>query len=185
MPSPVGHSLMGYIIFRATKRPVEGHRWPPIVLYLFSANTPDLDFIPGFLVGDPHRYHHGISHSIGFAVLFALTFSFSLFLRKPDSFKRNFVIFFSLYFSHIVLDYFSIDTSLPYGVPFFWPLSNTYYIAPFAFLPDIRRALSSSEFIPSLFSLHNLWAASVEFLLLFPMLLLVRVWRKRARVSAE
>ena len=187
MPSPVAHSLMGYMIYRATKRPVEVHRWPLVALYLFSANAPDLDFIPRFLVGEPHRYHHGISHSIGVGLLFALTFSLFPLLREPDSFRRNFATFFCLYGSHIVLDYFSIDTSMPYGEPLFWPLSNAYYIAPVAFLPDIRRALSVSEFIPSLFSLHNLWAASVEFLLLLPFLLLVALlkWSQKSGETYE
>ena len=154
------------------------------MLYLFAANTPDLDFIPGFLIGDANRYHHGISHSIGFALVFASAFSLFLILLKragtrPRCYRRNFAISFCLYFSHIVLDYLSIDSGLPYGEPLFWPLSNKYYIAPFAFLPEIRRASASSEFIPSLFSLHNLWAASVEFLLLFPFILAVMALQRR------
>lgn len=180
MPSPLGHSLMGCIIYKAMTRPVDLHGWQHIILYLFVANAPDLDFIPGFLVGDPNRYHHGISHSIGVAILFASALSFFLYFLKIDSLRRNFAIFFLLYFSHIILDYLSIDTGLPYGEIFFWPLSNEYYIAPFAFLPDIKRASSGSEFIPSLFSLHNLWAVSVEAILLLPILLLVLLLRRRS-----
>jgi inner membrane protein len=173
MPTPVGHSIMGYIIYRATTSSFGVHQWQFTAFCLFTANAPDLDFIPGFLIGDPNRYHHGVSHSIGFAVLFALVCSLFLSLLKKEVIGKNFVLFFFLYCSHIVLDYLSIDTRFPYGVPLFWPLSNAYYIAPFAFLPDIRRTSSSLEFIPSLFSLHNLWATSVEILLLFPFILLV------------
>ena len=82
--------------------------------------------------------------------------------------RKKFLIFFALYASHIGLDYFSIDSSVPQGVPFWWPLSNAYYIAPVAFLPDIRRASVITEFIPSLFSLHNLWAMSVECFVMIP-----------------
>lgn len=183
MPSPVGHSLMGYIIYGVASRPgavrkLPLHQWPIILLYLFSANAPDLDFIPGFLVGHPNQYHHGISHSIGFALLFALTFSFLLILLKRDNFWKNFAILFCLYFSHIFLDYLSIDTTAPYGEPLFWPLSNTYYIAPFAFLPAIQRTSSGSGFIQSLFSAHNLWAASVESFLLLPLILLILTLRR-------
>jgi inner membrane protein len=185
MPSPLGHSVMGYMIYRATARPVGRYRWQRTMLYLFAANVPDLDFIPGFVIGDPNLYHHGISHSIGFALLFAATFSLFLALQKQETIGRNFAIFLSLYGSHIALDYFSIDTSAPYGEPLFWPISNEYYIAPFAFLPDIWRASSSIEFMPSLFNLHNLWAVSVEFLLLFPFILLVSALRKQGRVSTH
>ena len=98
---------MGYIVYRATAGQVGVHQWQPLALYLFAANAPDLDFIPGFLIGDPNRYHHGVSHSIGFAVLFALAFSLVLVLVKRGSIGRNFGTFFALYCSHIGLDYLS------------------------------------------------------------------------------
>ena len=184
MPSPIGHSLMGYIIYRGSTNSVVEQKWPVILLYLFIANAADLDFIPGFLVGDPNHYHHGVSHSVGLAVLFAALCGFLLLLLKSEAFTRNFTIFFCLYFSHIALDYFSIDTSFPYGVPIFWPLTNEYYIAPLAFLPDIWRASSSGvEFFISLLSLHNLWAITAEFLLLSPGILLLSALIKRAGLS--
>ena len=185
MPSPVGHSLMGYIIYRAAVGSNTVERWSLIALCVFAANAADLDFLPGLLVGDPGRYHHGPSHSLGFAVLFALACSFLLLLFKRAAIGWNFTIFFALYSSHIALDYLSIDTTAPYGVPLLWPLSDAYYIAPFAFLPGIRRAATSIEFIPSLFSLHNLWAASVECLLLLPFLLLFLAFRGQTRVLPE
>lgn len=183
MPSPVGHSIMGYIIYRAAAKRAGMHQWQLMALYLFAANVADLDFIPGLQMGDPDRYHHGITHSIGFAVLFALVFSLLGILG--NAFRKNFGIFFLLYFSHIAFDYFSIDTSKPYGEPFFWPLTNDYYIAPFAFLPDIQRSAIGSEFIPSLFSLHNLWAVSVECLLLFPLAMVTLALRRKTKASTE
>ncbi|MFX0197407.1 MAG: metal-dependent hydrolase [Candidatus Hodarchaeota archaeon] len=186
MPSPVGHSLAGFIIYKATARPSDIPRWKPIFLYLFVANAADLDFLPGFLVGDPNRYHHGISHSIGFTLLLALAFSLGLFLTKRATIWRNSSIFFSLYTSHIFLDYLGKDTTPPFGVPLFWPLSDAYNIAPFAFLPDIFRVSSSGvDFIGSLFCLHNLRAASIEFLVMVPFLFLVFTWNRRPTVSTE
>jgi len=58
-------------------------------------------------------------------------------------------------------------------------LSDKYYIAAFAFLPDFRLASTGVDFIPSLISWHNLWAVCVELLLLFPLLLLVVALRRR------
>ena len=82
MPSPVGHSLMGYIIYRTTATAVVVQRMQLIVFYLLVANAADLDFIPGLLVGMPNRYHHGISHSVGFAALIAVACSLLMFFLK-------------------------------------------------------------------------------------------------------
>ena len=174
---------MGYIIYRAAVGSKTVERWSLIALCVFAANAADLDFLPGLLVGDPSRFHHGISHSIGFAAILALAFGLLLALLRREAIGRNVMIFFSLYVSHIGLDYFTIDTTAPHGVPLFWPLSDAYYIAPFAFLPGIKRADTSVEFIPSLFSLHNLWAASVESFLLLPFILLIFTSRRMARGS--
>lgn len=171
---------MGYIICRATSKRVTIHQWTFIALCLFCANAPDLDFIPGLLIGNANHYHHGISHSLGFALIFAVAFSVLFILLKKKFFIKNFFIFFFLYFSHICLDYFSIDLSFPYGVPIFWPFSNKYYTPSFAFLPSIARGSSSwCRFIVGFFSLNNLWAASVEIFLLVPFLLLVLIIRKQ------
>jgi inner membrane protein len=166
---------MGYLIYRAADDAGE-KRWRTVALYLFAANAPDLDFIPGLLMGNPERYHHGPSHSLGFAILFGLALSLTTALFKLGDGRRNFSVFFSLYFSHVLLDYLSTDSSIPYGVPLFWPLSDEYYMAPFAFLPDIHRPVSSGmKFITGVLSLHNLWAATVEFLMLGFLILLFTV----------
>jgi len=176
---------MGYLIYR-TAGPVGGPVWPFMLLCLLVANVPDLDFLPGLLIGDPNRYHHGISHSVGFAALSAFAFSSLLALRKKYAASRNFLIFFSLYSSHLLLDYLSIDTAAPSGIPLLWPLNDEYYIAPFAFLPDIWRGSSSSflEFVLSLFSIHNLWAMTIECFLLLPLILLMLVLRRKRTISA-
>jgi inner membrane protein len=164
---------MGLLIYQATAKPSARLNRPRMVLYLFAANAADLDFIPGLLSGEPDRYHHGISHSLGFAALVAVVCGLVLMFRAHQARWQPFVVCFALWSSHIGLDYFSIDNRLPYGVPLFWPLSDAYYIAPFAFFPGIRRALASAEFFTSLLSLHNLWAICVELLVLAPILILI------------
>jgi len=180
MPSPIGHSLLGYAFYTAF-RSSDVHDLKLIGLCLFAANAADLDFVPGLLIGDPSRFHHGISHSLVFAVLFAA--ACSCFRLIGPSLWTNFGIFFSVYFSHVAIDYFSIDNGFPYGVLLFWPLTNDYYIAPVAFLPDIRRSSVASEFFVSLFSLHNLWAATVEIGVMSAMLLIIRVVTKPSNVA--
>src|ERR1041385_6780612 len=80
VPSPVGHSIAGLIAYQVAPE-IDGlARRQVIALYLFAANAPDLDFLPGLLVGDPNRFHHGVSHSGGLALLFAI--AVSLILRR-------------------------------------------------------------------------------------------------------
>ena len=180
MPSPVGHTLMGYIVYIASNKATDNKQWKYIAFVLLAANAPDLDFIPGLLIGDPGKFHHGISHSIGFSFCLAVCFSVLLYFLKREKNGRNFAICFFICFSHIFLDYLTIDTSPPYGAPLFWPLSYTYYHAPFPILPDIQRvSTSNTDFITSLVSLHNLWAVSVEILILLPILLLLFAWKRK------
>jgi inner membrane protein len=145
-------------------------------LCLFAANAADLDFVPGLLIGDPDRFHHGVSHSLGLAVLFALCCGAGRWLGR--SFGENVAVFFCLYSSHVALDYLSSDTSAPLGVPFFWPVTTDYYIAPFAFLPDIRRSHEAGKFFASLFTLHNGWAVAVEFIVISPIVVIARVFKR-------
>jgi inner membrane protein len=180
MPSPIGHSLMGYIIHRATAQPVTSGDWSAIALYVFAANAPDLDFIPGFFVGQLSRFHHGPSHSIGFAILFAALAS--VFFHRRT---RVFVIAFSLYLSHVLLDYLIQDPSPPHGVPLFWPFSYEYYMAPFAFFRRFDYASHSvGSLLSPMFTLHNLLTVLIEVVLLLPLLILVVCARSKPRHRA-
>jgi hypothetical protein len=49
---------MGYVIYGVTEQGGE-RNWTTSVLYLFAANAPDMDFLPGLAVGDLSRYYHG------------------------------------------------------------------------------------------------------------------------------
>jgi inner membrane protein len=171
MPSPVGHSLMGYIIYRATGGGGES-KLTGRALYLFAANAPDLDFLPGLLAGNLSLYHHGPSHSVGFAILFGMIAN--LFCSRQI---YTFLVAFSLYLSHVVLDYLVQDPSAPYGVPVLWPLTGEYYMAPFAFFPRFDYlAGPTGSMLPVIFSFHNLTTIAIEILLLSPLLVLVSVW---------
>jgi inner membrane protein len=170
MPSPVGHSLMGYVIYGATG--LTGDRnWTVSMLYLFAANAPDLDFLPGLVIGNLSKYHHGPSHSVGFAILFGIVAS--LFFSRR---LYTFIIASSLYFSHVVLDYLIQDPSPPHGVPLLWPLTYEYYMAPFAFFPRFDYLASSTDsMVAAIFTLHNLTTIAIEIALLCPLLVLVGV----------
>ena len=75
MATPAGHSLAGYIIFLIAKRRLLlPAGWKGALLAVILSNVPDLDYIPGYITGSPNIFHHGISHSIGFASLPASNF---------------------------------------------------------------------------------------------------------------
>jgi len=180
MPSPLGHSLMGYIIYRAAARPAVAHDWKLVTLYLFAANAPDLDFLPGLFAGELGRYHHGPSHSIALAVVFGILAG-ALFSRRMHAF----VIGLSLYLSHVLLDYLVQDPSPPLGVPLFWPFSQQYYMAPFAFYLPISYPVSLGEPIISIvFSFHNFLTLSAEIVFLLPVLIFVS-WYKRSTSGSD
>ena len=175
MPSPLGHSLMGYIVYRATIRPSMVHNWRLITLYVFTANAPDLDFLPGLLTGHPGRHHHGPSHSIAFALFFGIVAS-ALFSRRMYAFGMGF----SLYLSHVLLDCFVQDPSPPLGVPLFWPFSGAYHMAPFAFYRPFNYPVTFAEpMVSTLFSFHNFITMMTEILFLLPVLVFVS-WYKRS-----
>jgi len=181
MPSPIGHSLAGCAIYAGTN---DNNiiNWKTLFLYILVANLPDFDFIPGFLLGTPNSFHRGVSHSLGFALIFGT--ALGLLVARNTTTKRffkNILIFSGLYFSHIFLDFFSVDTSIPIGEKVFWPVSNEYFSAPFQFFLDIKRSISSNyEFIATLFSFHNFLAILIEIAVLIPVLALVS-FRKRRR----
>jgi inner membrane protein len=177
MPSPIGHSLMGLIIHRAAGKPIAVSQWRYMALSVLGANAPDLDFVPGLLVGELGRYHHGPSHSIALAICFGIVSSL-LFSRKCFAFLMGS----GLYLSHVLLDYLIQDPSPPYGVPLFWPLSYEYYMAPFAFF---RRFDYASHSVDSLLSpmltFHNLLTVFLEVVLLVPVLVFVVLARSKLR----
>jgi inner membrane protein len=180
MPSPIGHSLMGYIICRATIRPIVSHHWKLITFCVFAANAPDLDFLPGLLAGDLGRYHHGPSHSIAFAVFFGILAG-AFFSRRIYAFGMGF----SLYLSHVLLDYLVQDPSPPLGVPLFWPFNHEYYMASFAFYRAFNYPGSLAEpIISTIFSFHNFLSMMTEVLFLLPVLVFVS-WYKRSTLGSN
>jgi inner membrane protein len=166
---------MGVIIYRATTRPGQTQPWWLMGLYVFAANAPDLDVLPGLVVGNLSRFHHGPSHSIGLALAFGALASL-FFARKIYAFA----VAFSLYFSHVLLDYLVWDPPPSRGVPLFWPFSTEYYMTPFAFFPSFHYMAKPTEFIlSSLFTLHNFFTVTTEILLLSPLLIVVWIWTRR------
>ena len=171
MPSPVAHSLMGYLIYRITPRERREPIWPSLLTCVFVANAPDLDFIPGVLLGDPRWYHHdGISNSLGAAVLFTCVWSLLTATRQHVALWKNAVLVFCLYMSHVGLDILGIKRD----IPLFWPFTTTRYGAAIGVLPGLDLVDGSNlTFFESLFSFLNVGVLVLEALFMLPLIVLI------------
>lgn len=163
MPLPIAHSAAGlasYILFRDTKARAPKHSTSIglAITAIVVANFPDLDFLPGLLIGKPGEFHHGPSHSLPAALLYgALIFLVVQRFFVEVSKKTLFLVCLVASLSHPIFDFLSADTSYPYGVPLFWPFHDAYYISPVEVFADVTRMQTSNRiFLTTMFNSHNL-----------------------------
>jgi hypothetical protein len=86
---------------------------------MIGSILPDFDFLPGVLIGEPAAFHHGVSHSFAFAVLFGALVFITLHLcgHKNVAAHASLLGTFA-YGLHSVFDSVSANNS----VPLMWPL---------------------------------------------------------------
>ncbi len=143
-----------------------------LFLVTFFAVLPDIDFLFGFVVGDPNRYHHLFTHSFTFVVLTGLAGGWIYSKLKKESWLKLSAIFISAGISHVVLDILALDKREPFGCPLWWPFSNAFVISPVTIFADVSRASDSQYFIQSLFNAHNLKTVLIETVILTPLLII-------------
>jgi inner membrane protein len=186
MPLPLAHTAAGlatYITFGygETSPPSKVTQTVLILLAVTAANAADLDFAPGIFIGAPNRFHHGPSHSLLAAIcIAALLFLASRRYVREVTPYRLFGLLAAAALSHPLLDFFSVDTAAPFGVPLSWPFYNGYQISGLLLFGDVRRASGSiSAFFGSLFNDHNLRTACGE--LLFALALITAAFTVKER----
>jgi membrane-bound metal-dependent hydrolase YbcI (DUF457 family) len=176
MPTPIGHALAGAIVFYSLPDRIKNLTTLLIAAIFFSL-LPDIDFLFGFPLGDPNRFHHNFTHSFVFVIVMGLIGGLLYAkLHKQRSLIYS-AIFVSAGISHVILDVLAVDKRAPFGCPIFWPFSQEFYISPIVLFSDVSRVSDSRLFLQSLFSVHNLATICVEALVLIPILLYF-VWRK-------
>ena len=85
---------------------------------------PDFDFLPGIVIGEPAAFHHGVSHSLAFAIFFgALVFIYLRSCRERKFASRAALSGGLAYAMHIFLDAVSANEA----APIIWPLSETKF----------------------------------------------------------
>lgn len=173
MPTPIAHSLVGGIFYFIWKRKLPDRLWSIFLGLLFCvtySNLLDFDFMPGIIVGNLNRFHHGISHSIGFAVVIA-------FVTGLVSNWKTGAVSLILLLVHLFMDFSTGDTSAPYGIMFFWPFSSTYYISPISIFPAFPKRASVADVVNPL----NLKAYIYELILLGPLFIVIGFIRLKGR----
>ena len=167
MSSPIGHSLVGLAVYGFQGRPLARPDYEQMFVFIVIANLPDVDFLPGLIAGTPNLYHHGASHSLGAALIVASGLAGLAYIAKKSYPLRNFVLFWGLYMSHVLVDFLCHDGRPPAGVPLLWPFTNAYFTLPI--LPPIRHAAldhaTIGQVLRDIVSTHNLYAVFLEILL--------------------
>ena len=174
MSSPVGHMLVGAALYLAGTSPQ--HRSNVTLgVTLMGSILPDFDFLPGILIGDPAAFHHGVSHSLAFAVLFgALVFVFFRCCRQKKIARRAALLGTLAYGFHVVLDAVNVNNA----VPIIWPLSNVKFGINLNLFGHFHHD-RLEQGIRSVVRWDNLPAVTRELTILGIPVLLLFLWRKR------
>jgi len=162
------HTAAGYLAYEVG-RPPGAHRPRLLAAAVLLANAPDLDFVPGLVVGAPGAYHRGVTHTLAAVVVVGVAVALTGWLaRRPYRLWTRAAVWASAtYASHLLLDYFTTDAAPPYGGRFLWPLSNAFYLAPVTPLGEIIIDPSSrAGFLRSLVGPHTfrIWGADLAVL---------------------
>ncbi len=124
MASIFGHSVVGYTLTKVIDN--KNTKWL-LLAAIISSILPDVDVI-GFKLGIPYSSplgHRGFTHSILFALLWALLLMFTIGKQHK---KFWFLVIFLSTLSHGILD---AMTSGGRGVGFFIPFNNDRFFFPF------------------------------------------------------
>jgi len=179
MPSPLAHILSGATVYLiGANRQRRGKI--ALGVCLLGSLLPDFDFLPGLLIGEPRAYHHGISHSVGFAVMFGAAVLFVLrYLRRSDIAMQAGVMGALAYGFHAILDAVSVNEGAK-AVPLLWPIIPAEFGINLGLLGRFHHD-GLADGLRSVIRLENLSALAREVMVLGIPSLLVYVWTAKRR----
>ena len=152
-----------------------------LLAVLLMANLPDVDFLFGFIRGDPNQYHGYVTHSLVFAMIMAILFA-RLMQDKKFLFKNTFRAF-SIIVSHDLMDSFSSQKLGFYpgdGAALFYPFSDIKIAFPLSLFYGIRH-----QDLNQLLSSTNIWHIIYEILVLGPLLAVILVTHRGVWVRKD
>ena len=179
MCTPIGHVLAGAAVYRGgSKKGIQSFWF--FVFILLCANLPDVDFLFGYLAGNPNLYHHMWTHSLTFCAGVGLL---TALVSRPFFGQQSYwmgLLTFGAVLSHLFLDYFTVDQDPPFGIKLFWPFTEKYYISSVLIFQDVYRVSTNSGFFKSLICRHNGVTLLIEIAVMAPVFIIVyTLTRKR------
>jgi len=163
------HGTAGYLAYEAI-RPAGAHQPRLLAAAVLLANAPDLDFVPGLLIGAPAAFHRGVTHTLFAVVVVGCLVGLARRMvgGAHAAAWRTALWASAVYASHIAVDLLTIDAAAPWGFRAFWPLSNAFVIAPVTpFAEIVINPSGRAAFVASLLAPHTIgvWAREIGTLL--------------------
>jgi inner membrane protein len=170
MPSPIGHTIAGFCgYFLAPKGWIPKPQLNTLLASIVIANLPDIDILPGLLLGNPTLFHRQATHSITASLLVGAMVSMLARWRQPSvNLIKVGAWTTALYFSHIFLDMLVTDPSPPRGLQLFWPFSDAYFIFPITVFGGFDYFDPEIGMIRSMLAVNNLMTVIRELMLMLP-----------------
>ena len=132
----LAHATAGYLAYEAL-RPSGPHRPALLAGAVLMANAPDLDFLPGILIGAPAAYHRGVTHTMGaLLVVSVAAWAVARILRSRAAWWWGLTAA-AAYGSHLLVDWMTVDAVPPAGIRMLWPLTGAWLHAPFSLFGEI------------------------------------------------
>jgi len=132
----LAHATAGYLAYEAL-RPTGPHRPALLAGAVLMANAPDLDFLPGILIGEPALYHRGVTHTVGALLVVSVTaWAVARILRAPTAWWWSLAAA-AAYGTHLLVDWMTVDAVPPEGIRMLWPLTGAWLHAPFSLFGEI------------------------------------------------
>jgi membrane-bound metal-dependent hydrolase YbcI (DUF457 family) len=168
MPHPIAHALVGASVVAALRPSPQSTHWKSLLIGACLGISPDLDYALNWFGISGGGWHHGFTHSVGFALLLGLIVVFLLREWKV----RSLVAFSAATLSHALLDFFITDSR---GMALWWPFSDHRYKL------RLPNPIDYNWRNPSLWetSLDLLRIGLIELMIFGPILLVVVLIRRK------
>jgi membrane-bound metal-dependent hydrolase YbcI (DUF457 family) len=152
--TPIGHTLAGSILVQNSRIRFRWMNWKWMLGLIIYSNLPDIDFLFGWMKGNPNLIHQEGTHSLAFIMGVSLLTGLLIQMRNKNGWQGGSLCFLILGV-HLLFDIFGSDSRPPIGIPLFWPFSEFRVHSLFSIFGSVTKASDNHDFIPSLFCRHN------------------------------